>query len=71
MSNSPNSRTPIKSVYFNYIYSLCPNVSTNDGIAESNNSNMNKGKLTLISLHFTYGLSEKENFPHISLSITA
>ncbi|MBK6823036.1 MAG: hypothetical protein IPG87_08620 [Saprospiraceae bacterium] len=62
MSNSPNSRTPIKSVYFNYIYSLCPNVSTNDGIAESNNSNMNKGKLTLISLHFTYGLSEKGKF---------
>jgi hypothetical protein len=48
---------PIKTVHFVYDYSLCKNVENND---EANISiNENRGKLTLKSLYFTYGKSNK------------
>lgn len=53
---------PIKVVHFEYDYSLCPNVENNDGIAVTQNGeniNLNKGKLTLRKIYFTYGKSRK------------
>jgi len=53
----------IKTVNFEYDYSLCPNVPNNDGAVVNNsanvNINQNKGKLTLKKLWFTYGTSQK------------
>lgn len=49
--------TPLKSVYFTYDYSLCPNVKNNDGSSltvGTEDLNTNKGKLTLKSIYFTY-----------------
>lgn len=43
--------TPIKTVYFTYDYQLCP--GTDNSLAP------NKGKLTLRSVYFTYGHSQK------------
>lgn len=48
---------PIKTVHFVYEYILCRNVENNDG--SSGSDNVNKGKLTLKSLYFTYGKSLK------------
>lgn len=48
----PNHRKPIKSVYFDYDYSLCPNSPSNNGA--SGTDNVNKGKLTLKSIWCTY-----------------
>lgn len=56
---------PIKTVHFEYDYSLCPHVPNNDGIAESVNStniNANQGKLTLKRVWFSYGNSYKAKF---------
>lgn len=53
-SNSYNLLTaamPIKTVWFNYDYSLCPGIK---------NSWTNEGKLTLKSIYFTYGQSTKK-----------
>jgi len=54
--------TPIKTVHFEYKYTLCPNVDNNSGNAvmvNGVNINANKGKLTLDKLYFTYGKSNK------------
>jgi hypothetical protein len=45
---------PIKTVHFTYDYSLCPNVDNNKG-------SLPNGKLTLKSIHFTYGTSNKSH----------
>ncbi len=57
---------PIKTVYFEYDYSLCPNTPTNNGAplnvivgTETKNLNENKGKLTLRSIYFTYNGNER------------
>jgi len=53
---------PIKTIHFEYDYSLCGNVPNNDGESETVNSvniNANKGKLTLKRIYFTYGKSNK------------
>lgn len=53
---------PIKTVHFTYDYTLCKNVENNNGdtvIVNGTNINFNKGKLTLKSLYFTYGRSNK------------
>lgn len=47
---NPNSAVPIKTVHFTYDYSLCDNVPNNPTGA---------GKLTLKSVHFTYGTSKR------------
>ncbi|WP_126243472.1 hypothetical protein [Chitinophaga rhizosphaerae] len=50
--------TPIKTVYLDHDYSLCPGVPNHTGIGGT-------GKLTLKSVHFTYGSSKMgENFPY-------
>lgn len=55
----------IKTVHFEYDYSLCPNVENNSGVTVTNphneevNDNLKKGKLTLKKLWFTYGTSHK------------
>ncbi|MBK6545005.1 MAG: hypothetical protein IPG12_07015 [Saprospiraceae bacterium] len=59
IQNIPTKRTPIKSVYFEYDYSLCPDVETNIDFALNNGNN---GKLTLKKVYFKYGLSEKGKF---------
>ncbi len=57
VQNGTNA-TPIKTVYFTYDYELCPN--TDNSIANTNNSlKTKKGKLTLRSVYFTYGHSQK------------
>jgi hypothetical protein len=48
---------PIKTVEFHYSYKLCPGVANNYYNVINNNSA--SGKLTLDSLHFTYGNSPK------------
>ena len=48
---------PIKTAYFEYDYSLCPNMPNNSGSAELINGfdiNASKGKLTLKKVYFTY-----------------
>lgn len=50
VANGANA-TPIKTVYFTYDYELCP--GTDNSMAP------NKGKLTLRSVYFTYGHSQK------------
>jgi len=62
---------PIKSVFFEYDYSLCPDVHNNNGQSQmsqarhnspSKNINQGKGKLTLKKIYFTYGNSERGFF---------
>ncbi len=49
---------PVKTVHFDYDYSICPNVENNSG---STNvvGNSNKGKLTLKKIWFSYGTSHR------------
>lgn len=55
----------IKTVHFQYDYSLCPDVENNSGGVVPNannpeiNDNLSKGKLTLKKIWFTYGKSNK------------
>lgn len=51
---------PIKVVYFEYDYSLCPEVENNTGAAVAGNTN--HGKLTLKKIYFSYGKSNKGKF---------
>ncbi|MGE3823812.1 MAG: hypothetical protein AB7G44_06275, partial [Bacteroidia bacterium] len=61
---------PVKTVHFEYDYSLCgkvPNNNTLDEIVQNQNSedvdlNANEGKLTLKKIYFTYGKSYKGRF---------
>lgn len=50
---------PVKTVHFEYDYSLCPNYAGNSGVSLPNNENDAKGKLTLKRVYFTYGNSKK------------
>jgi len=56
--NSPKP-TPIKKVIFDYDYSLCQGIPNNEKINESGEPAINKGKLTLKKVYFTYGHSNK------------
>jgi hypothetical protein len=49
--------TPIKTVNFEYDYSLCPNTHNNSNYASSQSTDT--GKLTLKKVYFTYGKSKK------------
>lgn len=72
--NTASNRTLIKSVHFEYDYSLCSNVPTNDEINENvvdfdingnqitKNINIARGKLTLKKIYFKYGKSNKGRF---------
>ncbi|HMG14343.1 MAG TPA: hypothetical protein VK590_02780 [Saprospiraceae bacterium] len=51
------SATPIKTVYFNYNYSLCP--YTDNSVAPAQTNIAPKGKLTLTGIYFTFGNSMK------------
>jgi len=56
---------PIKKVYFEYDYSLCPNVENNSNVSKTVNGiniNASKGKLTLKKIYFTYGNSFKGKY---------
>lgn len=53
------SATPIKTVHFEYNYELCGNAKNNDGSNGVDDINIDKGKLTLKKLYFTYGDSER------------
>lgn len=63
---------PVKTIYFEYDYSLCGNVGNNKGdhinkagatVSEGSpdDVNANKGKLTLKRVYFTYGTSQKSS----------
>lgn len=57
-----NNAIPIKTVHFEYDYTLCKNVENNSGetiTVNGVNINANKGKLTLKKIYFTYGNSNK------------
>ena len=56
LADQGNNAIPLKSVHFDYDYSLCQDVPNNF------NSGSDDGKLTLKSLHFTYGNSLKGQF---------
>lgn len=58
--NNGTNAEPIKIVYFEYDYSLCPDVENNSGANVTGNTN--KGKLTLKRIYFTYGKSSKGKF---------
>ncbi len=62
--NGIDQAKPIKTVWFEYDYSLCGNAPGNDGLAEirpgsSVNYNAQKGKLTLKGIYFTYNGLER------------
>jgi hypothetical protein len=59
MQNPSPTRSPIKSVHFEYDYSLCPENPTN---IDYPSSNATDGKLTLKKLYFKYGNSNKGKF---------
>lgn len=73
LQNGQANATPIKTVHFQYDYSLCkgiPNNTKNSGAGFSNAVDKNEagqasgfpnqgGKLTLTGIYFTYGKSEK------------
>jgi len=53
---------PIKTVYFEYDYSSCPNVPNNSGKVINQNGvdiNQQKGKLTLKKVYFSFGKNKK------------
>ena len=50
---------PLKTVHFEYDYSLCPGVPNSEGIVDDV---LTKGKLTLKKLYFTYGNSLKGQY---------
>lgn len=52
---------PIKTVHFEYDYSLCPGISNYSGSGTP-------GKLTLKKIYFTYGNSKKEKFSPYSFN---
>lgn len=54
-----SSAIPIKTVHFEYDYSLCPNYTGNSGATLPNGENDAKGKLTLKRVYVTYGRSQK------------
>lgn len=54
-SNGRYSAVPLKSVHFQYNYSLCTGVPSNPGISDGNQG----GKLTLKKIFFTYQNSNK------------
>lgn len=54
--NGSQNATPIKSVYFEYDYSLCPNV---ENYYDPLNPTATGGKLTLRKLYFKFGNSNK------------
>ncbi|OJY89971.1 MAG: hypothetical protein BGP13_19955 [Sphingobacteriales bacterium 40-81] len=61
LRNGSNAK-PIKTVYFEYDYSLYPNVPNNSGNAvmvNDENRNLKKGKLTLKKVYFTFGRNSR------------
>lgn len=54
-----DTNKPIKSVHFEYSYSLCQNLPSNIKYDNNQASNVESGKLTLTKLWFTYGHSQK------------
>jgi hypothetical protein len=72
---------PVKTVHFEYDYSLCPNVPNNTGAsvnqkgtttgAGETNVNANHGKLTLRKIYFTYGSSQKSRFSTYTFKYTS
>lgn len=57
-----NNALPIKTVHFEYDYSLYPNVPNNSGnpvLVGTEDSNQKKGKLTLKKVYFTFGKNSR------------
>jgi hypothetical protein len=67
---------PLKTVHFEYDYSLCPHVTNNDGAAAYDsygneiNISKSKGKLTLKKVYFTYQRSHKARFSPYTFDYT-
>ncbi len=50
---------PVKTVHFEYDYSLCPGIPSNTGNVDVKGYSNQGGKLTLKKVYFTYGNSDK------------
>jgi len=50
---------PLKTVHFEYDYSLCKDLPANSNYVENNGANVEDGKLTLKKIYFTYENSKK------------
>lgn len=57
-NNGITQAKPIKTVWFEYDYSLCDNSRDND--QSSDNSNVGRGKLTLTGIYFTFNGKQRE-----------
>jgi hypothetical protein len=62
--NGLTKATPIKTVHFEYNYSLCPNTVNSTAAATS-------GKLTLTKIYFTYGKSAKGKLSSYQFNYTS
>lgn len=63
LSLNKDNAVPIKVVHFNYDYSLCTGIPNNSGSNPTSTGLTNQGgKLTLKSIYFTYGMSDKAKF---------
>lgn len=56
---SKNDSTPIKVIHFEYDYSLCQGIPSNDGTTDGYITSNQGGKLTLKKIYFTYLDSKK------------
>lgn len=56
VKGAPSGTPPLKSVHFDYDYSLCPNTPNSEFDSGENST---KGKLTLKKVWFTYGASNR------------
>jgi len=64
----PGKAKPVKSVHFEYDYSLCGNYAANDGevvMKNGVNINLRKGKLTLKRIWFTYNGSSRRSGEYV------
>jgi hypothetical protein len=62
---NPSTAIPLKTIHFEYDYSLCGNTANNNTSSEivnGTNINLNKGKLTLKKVYFTYRNSNKAKY---------
>lgn len=62
---NPQTAVPLKTVHFEYAYSLFPNINTNDGVTWINGQQIHyiePGKLTLTKVYFTFGENTRGRF---------
>ncbi len=68
LEENGNQSVPLKTVNFEYDYSLCDNTPTNTGLPDPDGTLNQGGKLTLKKVYFTYGSSAKGRLSPYSFS---